>query len=87
MQAHMYIAYFIIVPDYFCEVGCQKCFNEIDIIKNSFKMEETWDFPGSPVVKILCLYCRGQVFNLWSEGTKIPHATWHSQKTNKQTNP
>ena len=50
-------------------------------------MEETWDFPGSPVVKILCLYCRGQVFNLWSEGTKIPHATWHSQKTNKQTNP
>ena len=35
MQAHMYIAYFIIVPDYFCEVGCQKHFNEIDIIKNT----------------------------------------------------
>ena len=43
-------------------------------------MEEMWDFPGSPVVKILCFHCRGQGFNLWSRGTKIPHATWHSKK-------
>ena len=44
--------------------------------------KDTWDFPGSPVVKIPCFHCRGLGFDPWS-GTKIPHAAWCSQKINK----
>ena len=30
------------------------------------KKEEEGDFPGSPVVKTPCFYCRGHGFNPWS---------------------
>ena len=29
-----------------------------------------WDFPGGPVVKTLCFYCRGYGFNLWSQASQ-----------------
>ena len=45
------------------------------LIKNSD--EEL--FPGNPVVKIQHFLCRGHKFNSWL-GTKISHASWHSQK-------
>ena len=38
------------------------------------------DFPGGPVAKALCSWCRGPRFNPWS-GNQIPCATtkiWHS---------
>ena len=47
---------------------------------------EFLDFPGSPVVKTLHFQCKGCKFDLWL-GTRIPHAAWHGQKTNKQRNP
>ena len=37
------------------------------------------DFPDSPMVKTLHFHCREWVFNPWLK-TKIPHATWCSQK-------
>jgi len=42
--------------------------------KNYFR-----DFPGSPVVNILSLHCRGQGFNP-CQGTKISSAAQQSQK-------
>ena len=36
------------------------------------------DFPGGPVVKTLCLQCRGTGL-ISGQGTKIPHAEKHSQ--------
>ena len=41
--------------------------------------------PGSPVVKILCFLCRGHGFS--GLGTKIPHASWCSQKKKKDKKP
>ena len=33
------------------------------------------DYPGGPVVKSPCSYCRGHKLNPWvGRGTKIPHA-------------
>ena len=51
----------------------------------SHKAEATWDFPGGPMVKTPCFHCRGRG-SIPGRGTKIPHATWRSQKTEKQTN-
>ena len=46
------------------------------------KKNTAWDFPGSPEVKTPPSHCSGCRFNP-GQGTKIPHATVHSQK-NKQ---
>ena len=35
--------------------------------ENMAKIFWTWDFPGGPVVKILCFHCRGHKFWNWSE--------------------
>ena len=40
------------------------------------------DFPGSPVIKTPCFYFRG-TGSIPGWGTKILHATWHSQKKKK----
>ena len=40
------------------------------------KMIKMEDFPGSPVVKILCICCTGYIP---SQRTKIPHAPWPKQ--------
>ena len=32
------------------------------------------DFPGSPVVKAVCVHCRGSVGSIPGRGTKIPPA-------------
>ena len=47
--------------------------------RKSLKNGLCWDFPGSPVVKILPLHCRGIDFISGWE-TVILHATWHGQK-------
>ena len=41
--------------------------------------EEWGNFPGGPVVKILCSHARGEGW-ISSQGTKIPPATWQGQK-------
>ena len=43
------------------------------------------DFPGSPVIKTPCFYFRG-TGSIPGWGTKILHATWHSQKKKKKPN-
>ena len=40
------------------------------------------DFPGGPVVKTLCFQWGGMGL-IPGQGTKIPHATWHSWKIYK----
>ena len=42
-----------------------------------------WDFPGSPVVKTPCFYCRGCGFNP-CQGNKILHTVQHGQKEKKE---
>ena len=37
------------------------------------------EFPGGPVVRTPSFHCQGPGFNP-GQGTKIPQATWHSQK-------
>ena len=40
-----------------------------------------WDFPGDPVVKILCFHCTaGGVGSIPGQGTKILHAASCGQK-------
>ncbi len=34
-----------------------------DIIET--RLSVGWDFPGGPVVRTLCFYCRGHGFNPW----------------------
>ena len=46
---------------------------------------ESRDFPGDPVVKILCPRCRGQEFDPWSE-TKIRHAMGMPKLRQKEIN-
>ena len=41
-----------------------------------------WDFPGSPVVKTPCFYCRGCGFDP-CQGNKILHTVQHGQKKKK----
>ena len=47
--------------------------------------DKVWDFPGGPVVNTLP-FNAGGVGSIPGQGTKIPQATWHSQKqyTTKQ---
>ena len=47
--------------------------------RKSLKNGLYWDFPGSPVVKILPFHCRGIGF-ISGWGTKILNATWNGQK-------
>ena len=42
-----------------------------------------WEFSSSPVVKTLHFQCMECGFSP-GQGTKIPHATWQSQKTDKK---
>ena len=42
-----------------------------------------WEFPGSPVIKTL-LPMPGGMGLILGEGSKVPHAAWHSQ--NKKLN-
>lgn len=37
------------------------------------------DFPGGPMVRTVCLHCRG-TGSILHWGTKIPYALWRSQK-------
>ena len=53
-----------------------------------YKNKAFWDFPGGPVVKILCSQCRGLGLDSWL-GNQIPHAAtkiWHSQKRKERKN-
>ena len=46
-------------------------------------MKGRWKLPGGPVVKSPCLH----ISSIPGWGTKISHASWHSQKNQtKQTN-
>ena len=52
--------------------------------KNLYTKLWLWDFPGGPVVKTPCFLCREQGGGLMpSQGTKISHATQHSQTKKK----
>ena len=68
----------------FCSVLSYDTFILMIIIKFSPKMVEPqlkwqkWDFPGRPLVKTLSFHCRG-TGSITDQGSKIPHATWHSQ--------
>ena len=53
--------------------------NKIYRQRKRYKELKGWDFPGSPASKTLCFHCRGKSL-IPSQGTKIPHATWCSQK-------
>ena len=48
-------------------------------------MEETWDFPGSPVVKILCFHCReqGSISGQEELRSHMPHGTLKKKKKKK----
>ena len=48
-------------------------------IRNVFKNKHFGDFPGSPVVKILCFHCLG-MGSVRGLGTKILHALHCGQK-------
>ena len=43
-------------------------------LENILKKKQTknfpWDFPGSPVVEILCFHCRGYRFDPWSKNVR-----------------
>ena len=68
----------------FCSVLSYDTFILMIIIKLSPKMVELqlkwqqWGFAGGPVVKTLSYHCRG-TGSLTDQGSKLPHATWHSQ--------
>ena len=49
----------------------------------SYNRKPVGDFPGVPVVKILCFQCRGCGFDPWL-GTMIPHGAWHGQRAKKK---
>ena len=57
-------------------------FKNVEILYHYLKCCYSRDFSGGSVVKTSCFRCRGHGFDPWL-GTKIPHATQHSQ--NKQT--
>ena len=39
----------------------------------------TWEFPGGPVVRILCFHCQGPD-SVLGQGIKILKARWHKKK-------
>lgn len=47
--------------------------DEVLLVTLGYERHWLGDFPGSPVVKILCFHCRG-VSSIPSWGTKIAHA-------------
>ena len=61
----------VILRTYFCPLQF------INII--SFKIDDSWDFPGGPVVKTLPSHCTGCEFDPWF-GELRSHMP-HSQKT------
>ena len=48
-------------------------------------MKTGFNFPGGPVVKILCFQCRGHGFDSWTKGTKILHPLWQKKLKNCKT--
>ena len=55
---------------------CRKmaCSKETDV-----EVVRVRDFPSGPVIKTLCLHCRGTGSNP-GQGTKIPYAVWCGQR-------
>ena len=49
----------------------------------TLKITDHREVPGGPVVKTLCLHCRG-TSSIPGWGTTISHATWHGQGKKKK---
>ena len=50
------------------------------------KNQQSWEFPGSPVVRILRFHCHGRG-SILGKGTKIPQASWGGQTTTRTKKP
>ena len=50
------------------------------VFQIQLKKHKHRDVPGSPMVKTVHYQCMGDMGLNPAQGTKIPHATWHSQK-------
>ena len=46
------------------------------------KKTSDWEFPGGPVVRTLCIHCRGHRFDPWSG---IPEAVCAAKKKKTET--